>query len=320
MFFKKFLHILAKSELGFVCKVLFLVFGLNSLEINPLSGQDLPQIAEMDFGNGRFLPAKSGESGWQRFYLLRRDQWVGLEGAPRTTVFGWNGDIGKITGAGVYFEQDVIGIQNAQSLLVNKSQHVADFLGVSVGLGLGIGMKWHSLNSKSSEVFDPAVKTFAANNVVLLNLGYSIEGLAFSIFGGVMPNLEDRGERKDLIWVQTLDWSPRFLKRKNLTMRVNSKVDASDPQVNSASLLLNKQMDNVGLGVRYRTEGALGFRFAIVNGQWLPGPVEIVYNAELVRPRTQQGPIRFSNEIGIAYKFSKMENVEREGHKTVRYL
>ncbi|MFT5337043.1 MAG: hypothetical protein ACJAY8_000212 [Sphingobacteriales bacterium] len=315
----KILHILAKSKLGncAVWRIVMLVcMGMASVNAE---AQELQQWAEYDFSNGAYLPAKAGDQGWQRFFIMRRDQWVGFPGSPKSTLLGWNGNLGSLDQVGVYFLQDKLGIQSHQRLSTNKSISLGSFLGVSWGAGINLGYQWSSITTSGLEQFDPALDGMTNQSSFIIGAGFGFSSETFVFQGSFLPSLKDDG-RKEKQWLQFLDWKPRFLSRKSMSLRSNIKMDLGDVQIRSASLTVLKDFEQLSLGLRIRSEGAVGVRVAISNTNLLPGPIDLVFNAELIGAKVENGPILYSNEIGIAYRFTKMVSREREGHKTVRYL
>src|SRR5436190_22353458 len=77
------------------------------------SAQYEPQFTQY-MNNEQFInPAYAGSRGFAAASLLYRDQWVGIEGAPRTATFGFHSPFmyNKI-GLGLCIMNDRIGVTN----------------------------------------------------------------------------------------------------------------------------------------------------------------------------------------------------------------
>ncbi|HUX97531.1 MAG TPA: type IX secretion system membrane protein PorP/SprF [Bacteroidales bacterium] len=125
------------------------IFGISILFIIPImtgfSQQD-PLSSHYMFNTLTYNPGVTGISGMICATALNRQQWVGFEGAPTTTIFNissplpfFNGN----NGAGLIIESDNIGFDKDINLSAAYSYHL------DVGTGkLGIGVNLGMLNKK----------------------------------------------------------------------------------------------------------------------------------------------------------------------------
>jgi type IX secretion system PorP/SprF family membrane protein len=119
--------------------VIFLIFIIST--IPGLSQQD-PLSSHYMFNTLTYNPGVAGISGMICATALNRQQWVGFEGAPSTTIFNistplpiFNGN----NGAGLLVESDNIGFDKDINLSASYSYHL-DVGSGKLGMGLSLGM------------------------------------------------------------------------------------------------------------------------------------------------------------------------------------
>lgn len=101
-----------------------------------------PQISMHFSGQLSANPAYSGSSGNINLAAVSRQQWVGFEGAPTTTVAGVDGSVklfDRIHGFGVVIMNDEIGAFNTLMMNINYAYRIELQKG-ELGLGLKLGM------------------------------------------------------------------------------------------------------------------------------------------------------------------------------------
>jgi type IX secretion system PorP/SprF family membrane protein len=118
---------------------LFLFFIITT--ITGLSQQD-PLSSHYMFNTLTYNPGVSGISGMICATALNRQQWVGFEGAPSTTIFNISTPLPFFkgnSGAGLLIESDNIGFDKDINLSAAYSQHL-DLGSGKLGIGLSLGM------------------------------------------------------------------------------------------------------------------------------------------------------------------------------------
>lgn len=106
-----------------------------------LSQQD-PLSSHYMFNTMTYNPGVSGISGMICATALNRQQWVGFDGAPSTTIFNINTPLPFFkgnSGAGLLVESDNIGFDKDINLSAAYSQHL-DVGSGKLGIGLSLGM------------------------------------------------------------------------------------------------------------------------------------------------------------------------------------
>ncbi len=121
--------------------ILFLIITMNA----GFSQQD-PLSSHYMFNTLTYNPGVAGISGMICATALNRQQWVGFEGAPTTTIFNINTPLPFFkgnNGAGLLIESDNIGFDKDINLSGSYSYHL------NLGTGkLGIGISLGMLNKK----------------------------------------------------------------------------------------------------------------------------------------------------------------------------
>lgn len=121
-------------------KIVSQLLFLTALPLFSLAQQEV-MISQYMF-NGLFLnPAYTGSHKYFSATLLHRNQWLNLEGAPKSYLFAVDGPVkGKNMGIGLSVVSDKIGITNQTDVMVNYSYHlqVTDKSRLSFGLKGGI--------------------------------------------------------------------------------------------------------------------------------------------------------------------------------------
>src|ERR1041384_7503248 len=96
-----------------------------------------PQFTQY-LNNEQFInPAYVGSRGCPAATLLYRDQWVGIEGAPRTATFGVHAPFmyNKI-GLGLCIMNDRIGVTNQTGIFTNYAYHLPVSENATLSFGL----------------------------------------------------------------------------------------------------------------------------------------------------------------------------------------
>lgn len=140
-----FLALVKSLALFFVNKInrtgsfaIFMLFCMNSL----VQAQVDPQFSQYMFNPLAINPGFAGINGRINAVVVDRHQWVGLEGAPRTTVVGADmalNFLGNPGGAGLVIMNDQIGFYRnitIQALVAQKFDIGEGQLGVGISFGM----------------------------------------------------------------------------------------------------------------------------------------------------------------------------------------
>jgi len=120
-------------------------------------------------------PAYAGSRGFAAASLLYRDQWVGIEGAPKTATFNFHMPFMRETnGAGICVLNDRIGVTNQTAAFLNFAHHIRTSEEGTFSLGLQGGII--NVEEKLLDVItiDPNDPEFAQNinHKLMPNFGF----------------------------------------------------------------------------------------------------------------------------------------------------
>ncbi|MDR0667180.1 MAG: type IX secretion system membrane protein PorP/SprF [Prevotellaceae bacterium] len=105
----------------------------------PAKAQQIPQFSQYMF-NGLYVnPAYAGYKENMYAHFVHRNQWVGIDGSPKTTMLSIDGRIAGGSNLGLVFANDVIGPFATNSLMLSYSFrfNTSDISRLSFGLSGG---------------------------------------------------------------------------------------------------------------------------------------------------------------------------------------
>jgi type IX secretion system PorP/SprF family membrane protein len=117
-------------------RVTIILGTLAILSINFIYSQQDPQYTQYMYNMHIVNPAYAGSEGTLNIGLLHRTQWVGLDGAPKTTVAAINAPIKKNIGMGLSVFADEIGPVKEQNVFLDVSYTIqtSDYANLAFGL------------------------------------------------------------------------------------------------------------------------------------------------------------------------------------------
>ncbi len=125
--------------------VLFLI-----LSACPVFSQQDPLTSQYMFNTLTFNPGVAGVSGMICATAINRQQWVGFDGAPKTTIFNISAPVKPFkikSGVGLLVEDDKVGFDRNITVSASYSYHLDLGQGV-LGIGLNAGMLNQTLDPK----------------------------------------------------------------------------------------------------------------------------------------------------------------------------
>jgi type IX secretion system PorP/SprF family membrane protein len=127
-----------------VCKACFwFVTFLSGLQI---FAQQVPHYTQYLYNMQIINPAYVGTRAELSMSLLSREQWVGIEGAPRTQTFSINGRLRRGLGIGTTFVNDKIGLSETNNINVDVSYTLITSQYSRLSFGLKGGMTFFTNN------------------------------------------------------------------------------------------------------------------------------------------------------------------------------
>ena len=136
-----------------------------------LYSQQVPFYSQYYFNPFVYNPAYTGSSQEIRAFLMHRNQWTGIQGAPVTTMFTIDGPIqGEKAGLGLNFFSDRTDILSRTGARVAYSYGFDVKTDHHIKLGLGVGILNNKIDYERAvvdDVTDPNLFTTAQSRAVL---------------------------------------------------------------------------------------------------------------------------------------------------------
>jgi len=134
---------------SFRMKILILMALAGPAGINAFSQQD-PQFSHNMFNHLAVNPGFAGSQGMLSAGMINRQQWMGFEGNPKTTLFSVHSPVkpfGIPSGIGVTFMDDRLGFEKNMTFMVDYAYRL-DLGSGKLGIGLDVGLLSRALNGK----------------------------------------------------------------------------------------------------------------------------------------------------------------------------
>lgn len=247
--------------------VLLAVFLMSTL----LSAQQDSQYTQYMYNTVAVNPAYAGSRGVMSLFLMHRNQWVGLEGAPVTNVLSIHKPISNTNlGYGISVVNDRIGISDNNTVSADLSYSIPISNAYQLSFGLKTSLNWLSVDYNRLTIREPNDNILREQNSIenqfSLNFGVGVYWHSSKNYIGIsIPNfLETRRYDDDLrstatdkmhiyviggrVFTLNADW---LLKPAILTKLVQGaplQVDVS------ANFLFSQKLT---LGVAYRLSAAV---------------------------------------------------------------
>lgn len=125
---------------------IFLSFAFLLLSLNLLAQQD-SQYTQYMYNTVSVNPAYAGSRGVKSVFLLHRNQWVGLDGAPVTNVFSINKPVSKTNlGYGISLVNDRIGVSDNNTFSADVSYSIPLSNSYKLSFGVKASANWLSVD------------------------------------------------------------------------------------------------------------------------------------------------------------------------------
>jgi type IX secretion system PorP/SprF family membrane protein len=133
----------------FRIKILILLFLAGLAGVSAYTQQD-PQFSHNMFNHLAVNPGFAGSQGMLSAGMINRQQWMGFEGNPKTTIFSVHTPVkpfGIPSGVGLTFMDDRLGFEKNMSFNLSYAYRLELGKG-KLGIGLNIGLLSRALNGK----------------------------------------------------------------------------------------------------------------------------------------------------------------------------
>ena len=144
--------------------------------------QELPLTSQIFLNPYYYNPAYAGFEDRPSFYVYRRQQWTGIEGAPVTTGFNFHTIFKEKVNFGIHLSNDERGIINTSRGLLTFGYRASfnEFHYLSFAISGGLG--YNSIDLESIDPNDPAIIDALDNNLFLEgNAGFNYYNMGFNL-------------------------------------------------------------------------------------------------------------------------------------------
>lgn len=164
-----------------------------------LQAQEFPVYNQYYFNYYLINPAVAGASNCHHFMLTHKQQWIGIDDAPHTTMLSYQGRWGQNVGLGAYVYHDVNGYSQQQAGQVTFAYHIPLTSGRGVTmkqdasrqLSFGVSAKLFNygyrneseLKDQASFAYDQAMQNL--DNLLNLNLNVGVYYVSYGFFAGL---------------------------------------------------------------------------------------------------------------------------------------
>ncbi len=128
---------------------------LISLYAEVAFAQQLPQLSQYNSQDYLFDPAVAGSRPWFEIRSAHRNQWVGIQDAPRTFVLSATTPLGGNMGVGGYIFTDNVGPSRRTGMQLSYAYHLKITGDIKLGLGLSFGMLQFLIDGSKIQFHDP---------------------------------------------------------------------------------------------------------------------------------------------------------------------
>lgn len=172
---------------------IFLSFLLIIIALVDVNAQQNPHYTQYMYNMNVVNPAYAGSKESIALGMLYRQQWVNMEGAPKTLTFSGHTPVGSNVGVGLSFISDKIGPVDEQNVYGDFSYTLkfGDVRRLAFGLKAGASFHKVGLRDLQSSLPDPSEGIFGEDiNNAKLNIGTGIFYYTDKYYFGVsIPNM-----------------------------------------------------------------------------------------------------------------------------------
>lgn len=298
--------------------------------------QQEPQISHYMFNNLGFNPAYAGMNNAICANLTHRQQWVGVEGRPVTTLFTGDAAFAAIHGGvGLTILQDNIGKYKDLDVKLAYAYHTVLGAGKLSG-GLQVGFFNKKLDFSKFTAMDPNDETISKEQSKQSALGID---MSFGLFYSVKDKLYAGLSSTQLIQSkETLGKADYRLKRhyyltagyhislENLGLTGFNVIPSTLIKTDGVSNIFDinaliEYNNKFWAGVSYRKEDAIVIMLGLKPfGPGMYENLKVGYSYDVTTSKMSKGGSSGSHEIYLGYCFKIEVQKPAESYKNVRFL
>lgn len=128
---------------------------LIGISVEAVQAQQLPQLSQYNSQDYLFDPAVAGSRPWFEIRSAHRNQWVGIQDAPRTFVLSATTPLGANMGVGGYIFTDNVGPSRRTGMQLSYAYHLKVTDDIKLGMGLSFGMLQFLIDGSKIQFHDP---------------------------------------------------------------------------------------------------------------------------------------------------------------------
>lgn len=278
-----------------------------------LHAQQLPQLSQYVSQDYLYNPAVAGSRPWFEVRSAHRNQWVGIQDAPRTFTLSATTPIGQNMGVGGYIFTDNVGPTRRTGFQLSYAYHLKITSDIKLGLGVSFGMLQFLIDGSKIEFHeadDPLLDDQLRGSLMPdATFGAYLYHERWW-FGATAPQL-----LRNRIWFfdqndQSLSTlAAHYYAMGGYRIPIGSDlkiepsflvkyVDPVPPKVDLTATIRYK--DQVWLGATYRTDDALSFMV----GYWMKKTFQFGYSYDLTTTNLQRYTSG-THEIMLGITFGK---------------
>ncbi len=133
----------------------YLPFLCIGISIGAVQAQQLPQLSQYNSQDYLYDPAVAGSRPWFEIRSAHRNQWVGIQDAPRTFVLSATTPLGSHMGLGGYIFTDNVGPSRRTGMQLSYAYHLKINDDIKLGMGLSFGMVQFLIDGSKIRFHDP---------------------------------------------------------------------------------------------------------------------------------------------------------------------
>lgn len=117
--------------------------------------QQLPQLSQYNSFDYLYDPAVAGSRPWFELRSAHRNQWVGIQDAPRTFMLSATTPVATNMGVGGYIFTDHVGPSRRTGMQLSYAYHLKLTEGTQLSMGLSFGMLQFMIDGSKIDFHDP---------------------------------------------------------------------------------------------------------------------------------------------------------------------
>lgn len=135
-------------------KLKFLILGFFLINIVGNAQQDA-QYTQYMYNTSNINPAYAGSRDVLSALLMHRNQWVGLDGAPKTNTFTLHSPLGERIGLGASFVNDKLGPSDENTISIDLSYNIPTSENYKLAFGIKGTANFFNVDFNKLKIFNP---------------------------------------------------------------------------------------------------------------------------------------------------------------------